>query len=131
MNNDFSIDLTADIDRVPDGGRVSHLSLRFRGRPVLTGLIVEYEDNFTLVDQISVNEVFLPSPTARRLLALLYRQFMPMIGEFGDSGLITSFGFHDFLRKHYEDDRERNTVTSQIETVLRTFWTTSNGATSA
>lgn len=122
MTTNFSLDLTADVDRLLDGGRISHLALRHQGQPVLAGLVVEYEDDVVLVDEITLNECVLPSPTARRLLMALYRKHMPWVGEFGDSGLIARLNLQVFLRDHYEDVRERETVLSMVEQALRTFF---------
>ncbi len=123
MSSDYTVDLTADVDVVPDGGRVSHLAFRYLGRPVLAGLIVEYEDGFIFCDEIGVNDLLLPTPTARRLLSVLYRKFMPMIGAYGDCGLIAPLCLQDFLLDNYEDTDERHKLTSLIETVRRTFLT--------
>lgn len=118
MEEDYAVDLTADVDHLVDGGRVTHLALRHQGQPVLAGLVVEYEDDVALVDDLTVNECVLPSPTARRLLMALYGQYMPLVGQFGDSGLITRLNLHVFLRDHYEDVRERETVLSMVEQAL-------------
>lgn len=121
MGQDFSVNLTADVDRAPDGGRVSHLSLRHRGVPVLDGLAVAYDDEPVIVDEITCNELLLPTPAARRLLGRLYQSYMPMVGEVGDSGLIASLNLRDFIGRHYSDVREQHALYCMIQQALRTF----------
>ena len=115
----YSVDLTADVDRVPDGGRVSNVCLQYGGRPIIAGLVVQYEDDYILVDEITIDDTCMPSPTARRLLAALYRVYMPLVGEFGDSGIIVKISLPDFLRGQYEDAQERATVEAMFVTTLR------------
>jgi hypothetical protein len=118
-HDEYSVDLTADVDRVPDGGRVSNVCLRYGGGPVVAGLVVQYEDDQVLVDEITINDTCMPSPTARRLLAALYRVYMPLVGEFGDSGIIVKISLPDFLRGQYEDTQERHTVEALLVATLQ------------
>lgn len=121
MGSSFSVDVTAEVDVVPDGGTVSHVSLRHQGRPVLSGLVVQYEGDLVIIDEIVLNECVLPSPTARRLLMALYRTYMPRVGEFGDCGLIAPLNLQALLCDHYDDSREREVVRSMVTKGLRTF----------
>jgi hypothetical protein len=122
MTNRWRVEILDDEPRTADDGRVIYVRIR---QPILrvgvAGYVVMYEGETPFTDEITVNDFFLPSATARRLLASVYVTLGPSIGEYGDVGIVVDADLFDLIDDSYlVGGKETKAL---IQAPIRTFFT--------
>jgi hypothetical protein len=87
----------------------------------LAAYMAEYEDEPLFIPELERNDLFLPTPTALRLLAKLYMSYAPSVSASGDSGVHGDIDLLDFIDDSYSPE-DAQVLRRFLEVPYQTFF---------